>query len=422
MSKRAPVVTPAKGDVLDHPLFERVERNVPRLARQMVSAFVAEIPIYSQLPREQLEGEIRAITEANLRLFFGVLRTGEPMSASQLAEVRVSAARRAEEKVPLDAVLTAYHVGARIGWLALVEEHQPDETAALVAAGVRVLAYTQQITANVAAAYLEEQQTIFGEERDAARLLASALLSGEPADAHATRLGVAIAPAYVVLALRMAPHPDEADDKDRDVGGAIAARRKVRRVQAALDELAGEPAITLLDPTGGSVLLPSSAEGATALAERLPDLAVVLEKAAGAAIVIGGAIGYGVSDVPRAAAQAHDIVRLARTLDKPPGAYLLRDVLLEYQLTRPSDAQVALASLIEPLDRNPDLLRTLEAYLDEDLDRRRTATALHVHPNTFDYRLRRIIELTGLDPAKTHGLQLLGAALAARRLGEGSLA
>jgi len=152
---------------------------------------------------------------------------------------------------------------------------------------------------------------------------------------------------------------------------------------------------------------------------RLPDLAVVLEKAAGVPAVLGGAIAAGVADVPRAVAQANDIVRLARILDKPPGAYVLRDVLLEYQLTRPSDAQEALSGLIEPLDRNPDLLRTIEAYLDNDLDRRRTAAALHVHPNTFDYRLRRIIELTGLDPATTHGLQLLGAALAARRLTDG---
>jgi hypothetical protein len=418
VSERAAVVTADESAVLDHPLFERVERNVPRLARRMVSAFVAEVPIYAQLPREQLEGEIRAITEANLRLFFGVLRTGEPMPAAELAEVRLSAARRAEERVPLDAVLTAYHVGARIGWLALVEEHQPDETDALLTAGARVLAYTQQVTAAVAAAYLDEQQTIFGEERDAARLFASALLSGEPADALAARLGVAIAPAYVVVALRIAAHPDESDDKD--VGGAIAARRKIRRVQAALDELSGDSTVTLLDPTGGSVLLPTATEAAPALADRLTDLALLLEKAAGAPVFVGGAIGYGVSELPRAAAQAHDILRLTRTLDKPPGAYLLRDVLLEYQLTRPSDAQAVLASLIEPLDRNPDLLRTLEAYLDADLDRRSTASALHVHPNTFDYRLRRIIDLIGLDPATTHGLQLLGAALAARRLGDSS--
>ena len=419
MSKRAVVGAETQDDVTDHALFQRVERNVPRLARRMIAAFVAEIPLYAQLPREQLQGEILFITEANLRLFFGVLRTGDPMTAEQLAEVRMSAARRAEERVPLDAVLVAYHVGARIGWQALVDEHTPDEVDALLTAGSRVLAYTQQVTAAVASAYLEEQQTIFGEERDAARLLASALLSGEPADTLAARLGVSIAPAYVVVAVRMPPHADESDEKD--VGGAIAARRKVRRAQAAFDEWSGDATITLLDPSGGTVFLPTTPEGAATLVERLPELAGVVERASGVPVVLGGAIGSGVADVPRAAAQAHDIVRLARILDKPPGAYALRDVLLEYQLTRPSDAQEALASLIEPLDRNPDLLRTLEAYLDTDLDRRGTAAALHVHPNTFDYRLRRIIDLTGLDPSTTHGLQLLGAALAARRLSEGSL-
>ena len=97
---------------------------------------------------------------------------------------------------------------------------------------------------------------------------------------------------------------------------------------------------------------------------------------------------------------------------------MLRDVLLEYQLTRPSDAQSELSSLLDPLDRNPDLPHTLAVYLGHDLDRRSTAAALHVHPNTLDYRLRRIVELTGLDPSTSRGLQLLGAALAARQLTE----
>ena len=61
------------------------------------------------------------------------------------------------------------------------------------------------------------------------------------------------------------------------------------------------------------------------------------------------------------------------------------DVLLEYQLTRPSDAQADLAHLLEPLDRNPDLPLTLEVYLDHDLDRRTTAAALHSHASScFD--------------------------------------
>jgi sugar diacid utilization regulator len=51
-----------------------------------------------------------------------------------------------------------------------------------------------------------------------------------------------------------------------------------------------------------------------------------------------------------------------------------------------------------------------------DFDRRATAAAVHVHPNTLDYRLRHVAELTALDPATAHGLQVLGAALTARRL------
>jgi sugar diacid utilization regulator len=411
------VVTGHKGEhnhpVTDHPLYQRVERTVPRLARQMIDTFVTEIPLYGQLPREQLDGEILAITEENLRLFFGALRSGEALSVQALGDVRLSAARRAEERVPLDAVLTAYHVGARIGWEAIVAAGTAEETDAVIDAGVRVLMYAQQVTAAVAAAYLEEQQTIYGEERDARRALASALLAGEPAESLAARLGVTIAPAYVVVALRIDAHPDESD---RGVGGAIAARRKVRRAQRALDEWLGEAVVGLLDPAGGAVLLPAEPEKAQECAERLPDLTTVVTAAAGADVTAGGAVAHGLSDIVRASAQAHDVVRLARVLGRPAGGYVLRDVLLEYQLTRPSDAQDDLAQLLNPLDRNPDLPLTLEVYLDHDLDRRQTAAALHVHPNTLDYRLRRIVELTGLDPSTTRGLQLLGAALAARRL------
>jgi hypothetical protein len=396
-------------------LYVRVEREVPRLARRMIETFVAEIPLYGLLPREQLDGEILAITDANLRLFFTTLREGRMLDADELTEVRMSAARRAEERVPLDAVLSAYHVGGRIGWQALAEAATPDETGALIAAAERVLAYVQQVSAAVAAAYLEEQQTIYGEERDARRGLASALLSGEPADALAARLGAPIAPAYLVAALRLGAHQDE---RDKGVGGAVAARRKVRRVQDALDAWAGEHVLGLLEPAGGSVLLPTTADDITDAASRLPDLVQRLQSAAGADVIAGTAPAIGTVDIPRAAAQAQDVARLARQLGATSGGFALRDVLLEYQLTRPSDAQSELGHLLDPLDRNPDLPHTLGVYLDHDLDRRSTAAALHVHPNTLVYRLRRIVELTGLVPSTARGLQLLGAALAARRLSE----
>src|SRR4051794_8397372 len=99
----------------DHPLYRRVGSRVPRLARRMVETFVEEIPLYAVLPREQLHGEILDITEANLRLFFSALREGRALTDDELGDIRTSAARRAEERVPLDAVLTAYHVGGGVG-------------------------------------------------------------------------------------------------------------------------------------------------------------------------------------------------------------------------------------------------------------------------------------------------------------------
>ncbi|MEU4103193.1 PucR family transcriptional regulator [Streptomyces tanashiensis] len=98
-----------------------------------------------------------------------------------------------------------------------------------------------------------------------------------------------------------------------------------------------------------------------------------------------------------------------------PGVHQLQDVLLDYCIARPGDSATELAALLEPLDRHPELTATLAAFLDCDLDRRRAARALGVHPNTVDNRLARTTELTGLDPRTTRGVQLFGAAFAIRR-------
>ena len=369
----------------------------------MIATFLDEVPFYRQLPVEQLEGEILEICANNLEVFFATLKEGRLPTEEELAEPRSSAARRAQERIPLDAVLTAYHVGGRVGWAALVAEAKPDETAELVAAGDRVQLYVQCLTSAVATAYLEEQQAIHGEERDANRALVAALLSGDAAaDALAARLGVKLAPAWTVLALDLAEHPDE---RTEGVTGAVAGRRKVRRVRTALD--AYGPALGSLDATGGVVLLP-------VVGSPLADVVAALEAAAGAPVRAGAVAEATRAALPAAGEQASEVLRLAGKLGRPPGVYVLRDVLLDYQLTRPSEAVPMLSGLLASL--NPDLLKTVRTYLDEDLDRRRTAAALHVHPNTLDYRLKRVADLTGLDLGTTDGLRLLAAAVTVRRL------
>lgn len=402
-----PDLSQAGGD-----LYLRVEQGVPALTRRILAALRTEIPLYAQLPTEQLLGEITDVVVDNLRVFFRTLREGRAPTAGELAQAGQSAARRAQERIPLDAVLHAYHVGGQLGWEALQEEAGPEESAVLLAAAQGLLRYVQAVTTAVATAYLEERQAIYGEEREVSRSLAAALLSGQDTDVLAARLGVRVAPSYIVLAVRFEPHPDE---QAEGIVAMVAARRKLRRVQASLDGFAGEPVLGLLEPEGGVALLPTSPERIRATVAALPTVVSSLSATAGSPATVGAAAG-GPRELATVAVQARELLSLALRLERPPGLYLLSDLLLEYHLARDSDAAPLIADLLKPIEAMPDLLGTLECYLACDCDRRRSASELFVHPNTLDYRLRRIAELTGLSLASVSGLQLLHTALLLRQL------
>jgi hypothetical protein len=393
-------------------LARRLQRRVDQLARSMLDAILDEVPFYRRLPREQLEGEVLAICRSNLSAFLTTLAEGRPPSEDDLAAMRVSAARRATEQIPLEAVLIAYHVGGRVGWDALCKEAGPDERDDLLAVATWLIGYLQAATSTVAGAYLEERQSIYGEQRDARRALVEALLSGLPADTLAARVGTELAPCYVVLSLRV---ERSADEKDEGVDGTVASRRKVRRLEDALADAGGRGTLALLTPTGGWALVPSDESDPPAAWVEPGPLVQHLAAEAGVEVTAGVAYRADLAGMADAAAEADQVLRLVVELGYPAGAYRVDDVLLDFVLTRPSPARDRLDAVLIPLEDGPDLIATLEAYLAADFDRRGAAAALHVHPNTLDYRLRRVAELTGLDPSTTRGLQHLGAALTVRR-------
>jgi sugar diacid utilization regulator len=222
---------------------------------------------------------------------------------------------------------------------------------------------------------------------------------------------VHLAAGYLVLSLRLDP---SADEQVAGVTGAVAGRRKVRRVQGVLDQLAGEPVLSLLEADGGPVLFPVGEDTAAHALANVGELVARLAEAAGAPATAGAAWGRGSDGVPDAAAEARDVLELAVRLNRPSGAYRLDDVLLEYAVTHPLETASRLMSVLAPIDDRPDLVETLEQWYAADFDRRAAAAALNVHPNTLDYRLRRVAEMTGMDPASARGLQLLGAAMTAR--------
>jgi sugar diacid utilization regulator len=355
------------------------------------------------------------IADAALRLLVRALDEERLAADDELAALRDGAVRRAEENTPLGVLISGSHSAAQVVWNALVEEARAGDADALQRAGGAVMRLLEQVTTAIAEAYLEEQQAIRGEERDARRAFASALISGEAYDGPAVRLGVRVAPAYVALAVQLGLPANDGDDSALQ-DSAVSARLRLRRVQERLDAFAGEPVLGLLDSSGGMALLPSTPDRVTTMLAELPTLLSDIKALTGDDVIAGAAGCVGVVTVSRAARQARDVLGIAQRLGRPPGVYLLDDVLLEYQLTRDTDARPLLAGLLDPLESNPDLVQTLECYFEHELDRRSTATELHVHPNTLDYRLRRISQLTGLDPGKPAGQQLLAAALTARRV------
>ncbi|NRQ40278.1 helix-turn-helix domain-containing protein [Nonomuraea sp. NN258] len=393
------------------PVHELLDRQTARLARRLVRGFAEQIPLYRRLPQEELDGDITGITAHNLRLIARMFRDGHPPTGAELAPLRYSAARRAQEGVPLEALLAAYHLGARMVWEHLFAAATPDDFDDVLAANRLILVYTESVTAAVCTAYLEERESMLSHEQHAMHAAVSALLGGD----RAALTGVRLAPRYLVLALALGRHPDEDSS-----GGSIAGRRKLHRVRSAVQRHAAEPVLSVLDTTGGLVFLPLTGEAGPARDGRDPErcamdeLVAAAGRAAGVPVTAAAEFALA-ADVPAAAKLAEEVLEVVRLFELPPGVYRLADVLLEYQLTRSSEATAVLAGLLDPLLDNPDLLRTLTAYLDTGLDRRRTAELLHVHPNTVDYRLRRAASLTGLDPMDSAHLQRIGAALAARR-------
>ncbi|MCL4445676.1 MAG: helix-turn-helix domain-containing protein [Actinobacteria bacterium] len=385
------------------------------LAERMVETITAEVPFYSHLPREQLDGDILAICEHNIHTFSEMLTTGAGPSESALEWIGVSAARRAEEQVPLDAVLSAYHVGLIMLWEHCRREWSNAGLREPLSVATVAMEYIAKTMTTVSCAYLETHEIVHGAERDMRRALVTALLAGEDAKPHASQAGVYLSAEYLVVAMEIGHSLDE---ECPEVERTVAARRKIRRVDAAARDVLGTDALTLLDVAGGVILIPTDPDHAEALAKSVPALISSLADAARSPITAGYAWHPEATGVMESGTEAKALATLAVQLGLPPGAYRLADLALEYALSRDRSAMAALADTLRPLEEHgTDLIETLDAYFSTQLDRRLSAELLHIHPNTLDYRLRRIRALTGLDANSSSGITALKAGLLVNRIG-----
>src|SRR3954449_963518 len=130
-------------------------------------------------------------------------------------------------------------------------------------------------------------------------------------------------------------------------------------------------------------------------------------------------------DLPRAADEAVLAANVAETTPDctalafdETGAYRL---LLSAMSEDPAELQRFYAETVEPLvaydeQYETELVRTVEAFLDNDGNVAGTAQKLFTHRHTIRYRLERVRELSGLDVGSTDGREKLSLGLKAMRV------
>ena len=370
-------------------LVDRVDPA--ELARTMVALFRSDIAGYTRLPESVIAGQILAVSQRNVELFFRSITELRGPTEDELVPFRESARSRAEEGLPLEDLLHAYRLGGRLGWEALVAAAEPEEYPALLSAAELLMRYIDSVSSVVAQTYLDEHQHLVSEEERRQRALLEALVHPErdvPALRDlAERVGFPIAERYRPFAKTLPGAPTHAHSQ-------LASELRTRGVLALTE---GDRVTGLATEDADAAFFdgPRSLYALGAPAPRA-ELAIAL---ADMRMLLGFAKRAGME-----------------------GAIEVDGFLLELLLARSPDLADRLAGrVLGPLDayaerRSSDLLETLEAFLACELDRRRTAQQLHVHPNTLDYRLRRIAELTGLEPGRPRDLVQLELALARRRL------
>ncbi|MGI5216461.1 PucR family transcriptional regulator [Nocardia sp. CA-290969] len=379
--------------------------DVHRLAREVTAHLTRSGALCATDPGNALRGELTAVIRVCLRWLIQRLRGERP--PQHLDRLESAAAAWARDDVAIGTVLHAAHQGVKSGLDLLIprtgREPGIDITAAMTAS-VELLAL---ITSTVSKTYIRELKNVATEHHTDVHTVTSALLGGHSTTAMARDASIPIADRYYVLALAVPAHRDESDPRlDRQV----VARRKLRRLQSALATLLDRRALPLLSVDGGTILVPTDACTEDGIDELVRNLSGATHVDITATVVCSAP-----GDIPAATRQAHELLDIVEQLGLEARVHRFAELALEYQLTRPGVGRTRLDRLLDPLDNHPELLQTLQTYIDTNRNRTRTARQLDIHPNTVDYRLARIGELTGLDPTNARTWWYLYSSLVARR-------
>jgi len=385
--------------------------SLPALTDRLVEALYEQEPGY-RAAIESDRAEIWQEVHHSLRHNVGsLIQPREFREAAHRTSRRIGEIR-AEQGVPLDAVLHAFRMGGAMVWQDLVDEtarRDPDDVRLLVHVAADVWNFVDEHCGIVGDAYRQAERRLSWRRENQQRLMIAALLDGTARIADlceaAAMLGLPEQGRYAVLAVASAPRGPQQPGPARPPlslpvslppGAAPSAAplwHSGPDAEFAILRLTGEPgelratAAALGAPAGTRAGIGSAVEGLAALgdARRLAETALRACPASGGTVLLD---------------------------EHLPDALVVTSPALGSAL---ADRVLGPLDRLDPSDRDV-ILETLTAWLDTDGSAQRAGARLYCHRNTVLNRLRRFEQLTGRCLTRPRDAVEVSLALAARRL------
>lgn len=387
--------------------------QIDELTESGVVAIRAEIPAYAAQRDERfladLANQIRLVYSTSL----SAMLEGRQVTPADIAFVRGAAMRRAELGVALEDYLAAFRVGQLVLWDAMVASaaDTPEGREAALTLAAPLIRLINFASTHAGQGYVEYRQLAVAEADRERRDLLELLLAGE------------LPPRGPLAALTKA-HGIGADSSTLVVTAvAVGARSSPEATQAASIAIAraGLSESTLVVVRQGEIVAVPVLGAGGDPAELCTRVDAVQQRlsAVGTPLAVGiSTVAAGVGELPRAYLEA----RAARDCLAGEGLVAIpRLTPFEYLVLRADETARRVvdprltAFLDEDLSRGAVLSATVQAFAQSDLNLRAAAERLHVHPNTAQYRLRRIEDRTGRNPRRISDLIDLLVAIELRR-------
>ena len=344
--------------------------------------------------------------------------TGSRLDADALASCQVLGGKAADAGVPLRALVDLYLSATWRVWRLLPAVREANDLPSMHTIGEAVLRAADDAVAAAAEGYQSARRWLIRREEAARREFVDDLLSGaaEPSRllTSAEQYGVDVVGRHLVAVCT--GHPPFRD-----------ATPTVARVEDAVAAAAGDGSLVATKEGQLVCVIPAPARGgAGGRAERaLHELETVLGRTFSPDRWRCG-VGrphVGPAGLVRSYDEAKDALHIAELLQLPRSMAKLDDLLVYRVLLRDREALVDLIdAVLSPLrlarGGAAPLLDTIAAYAAAGANAAATARRLHLSVRAVTYRLSRVDELSGYNPAKPADLYVLHtAALGARMIG-----